>query len=138
MMGSTFFERSASFAGSKPGWYFGTGALGLGYYLDETAPDVSDGSVHRSKRLKGSELLELAEKGAGGVKEIDEKGLQRLLNSLEKKFNVNVEQRVKYADDPKKFMESEVELDEAVKALRVRFCDALLCFENKGKENGVC
>lgn len=128
IMGSTFFERSASFGGSKPGWYFGSGPQGLGYYLDENAPTISDGSMHRSKRLKGSELLELVEKGAGGVKEIDEKGLQRLLNTLEKKFNVNVEQRVKYADDPKKFMESEVELDEAVKALRVCLIGGLLCF----------
>ena len=34
-------------------------------------------------------------------------------------FNANVEQRAKYADEPKKFLDSELDLDEAVRAMNV-------------------
>lgn len=39
-------------------------------------------------------------------------------------FTHNVEQRAKYADEPQRFLESEIELDEAVRAMTV---NSLLC-----------
>jgi len=35
-------------------------------------------------------------------------------------FTHNVEQRAKYADEPQRFLESEIDLDEAVKSMTVR------------------
>ena len=123
------FIQSASFIGSREGYYFGTDSLGTGYYrLVGNGQDVSakrkrdDVNQHQPR---GEELLELVERQAGRViKEIDEVGLERLLRALEKKFNANVERRIQYEEEPQKFMDSEVELDEAVKGLRVR----VLCY----------
>lgn len=122
------FIQSASFIGPRQGYFFGTGALGTGYYRLSNSEDQErdHGRVSKRKRdiepLHGEELLELVERQAGRVvKEIDGAALERLLRSLEKKFNVNVERRIQYANEPPKFMESEMELDEAVKSLRVRF-----------------
>ena len=46
-----------------------------------------------------------------------EYGYQYLCYVLQ--FNANVEQRAKYADEPKKFLDSELDLDEAVRAMNV-------------------
>jgi hypothetical protein len=125
------YVQSSSFVGSREGYYFGTDSLGTGYYR---LPENGHGLSSKRKRdegnqdqPRGEELLELVERQAGRViKEIDEKGLERLLRSLEKKFNANVERRMQYAEEPQKFMESEVELDEAVKGLHVRVCFTLI------------
>lgn len=50
---------------------------------------------------------------------LDARGLKRLVLALERKHTANMELRMKYADQPDKFLESEVDLDEAVKALLV-------------------
>jgi len=52
------------------------------------------------------------------VKELDVAALKQLILKFEKAVSANVKQRVKYADQPSKFMESEVELDEAISALK--------------------
>lgn len=46
--------------------------------------------------------------------EIDENSVRRISLQLEKKCARNREQRIKYADDPQKFMQSEVELNNAI------------------------
>ncbi len=50
---------------------------------------------------------------------LDEATIKKLVLNFEKRALRNQEMRVKFADDPKKFMESEVELHEAVQELRV-------------------
>ena len=47
------------------------------------------------------------------------KGLRRLVLATEKAITKNTEQRVKYADDPQKFLESETDLDESLQNLQV-------------------
>ena len=130
------FIESGSFVGPRDGYYFGTGSLGTGYYLSWGGEDAGQGRSIKRKRndedgdhrqMGGEELLELLERQSGRVvKEIDGAGLERLLRALEKKFNANVERRIQYADEPHKFMESEVELDEAVKGLHVCECFFIL------------
>ena len=66
------------------------------------------------------ELLEEAEEAAGPGAQltvVDAKTLKRLVSTLERKYQANVEQRIKYAHDPKKFLESEIELDEAIRGV---------------------
>lgn len=125
------YIESSSFVGPREGYYFGTGSLGTGYYRSRGGEDASQGRSTKRKRnedgdhrqMRGEDLLELLERQSGRVvKEIDGAGLERLLRALEKKFNANVERRIQYADEPQKFMESEVELDEAVKGLHVCEC----------------
>ncbi|KAG5458328.1 MAG: Catenin-beta-like protein, partial [Olpidium bornovanus] len=66
-----------------------------------------------------------APRGEGGRKEagarwtetLDVPGVKRMLLRFEKALSRNTELRVKYAHDPTKFMESEADLDEEIKAL---------------------
>jgi len=66
------------------------------------------------------ELLALAgaEAAAAEVEELDEKQLRVLVHRLEKAISENVKMRNKFPDKPEKFMDSEVELDAAIQALR--------------------
>lgn len=52
------------------------------------------------------------------VKELDAMQLKQLLLRFEKAISENVKMRTKHPDKPDKFMESEVELDEAISAMR--------------------
>eukprot|EP00743_Colponemidia_sp_Colp-15_P002770 GILK01002998.1.p1 GENE.GILK01002998.1~~GILK01002998.1.p1 ORF type:complete len:543 (-),score=135.01 GILK01002998.1:59-1645(-) len=51
------------------------------------------------------------------VDTLDLQGLKRMLTAFDKKFRHNEEMRLKYPDQPEKFMDSEVDLDEEVKRL---------------------
>lgn len=51
------------------------------------------------------------------VKELDATQLRNLVFRFEKAVNKNVEMRVKYPDQPEKFMDSEIALDEALASL---------------------
>lgn len=59
--------------------------------------------------------------GAEEYKEekVDLPWLRKTALNFEKKISKNAEQRAKYEDDPTKFMESEADLDDAVKALSI-------------------
>jgi hypothetical protein len=122
-MSEELFAASSQFQGSREGYYFGCGERGVGYYMDDVYGTKKRRKTDLFAEVRGGdELLQLVEKEAGMSsrgQDIDAKGLKRLLQNLEKRFNVNVEQRVKYSGEPQKFMESEVELDEAVCALNV-------------------
>lgn len=48
----------------------------------------------------------------------DQNYLKKLLISLDKNLQKNLEQREKFSKDPQKFMESEMELDEDIKKLQ--------------------
>lgn len=49
---------------------------------------------------------------------LDEASVKRLVNQLEKKLSKNRELRIKYADDPQKFLESEMDLNNAIQVGR--------------------
>ena len=59
--------------------------------------------------------------GDGGGEEdtllLDARALRRVVVSFEKRLNANVEARMRYADKPEKFMDSELALDAEVRAL---------------------
>ncbi|PSC73978.1 beta-catenin 1 [Micractinium conductrix] len=128
------FMAAPRFAGARPGYYFGRGASGVGYYLDSKQAAPAEGEADddagaaaaaaaraRARHVDAGELLREAEEAAGdaGMEMLDAKGLKRLTLQLERKYNSNLEARMRYADQPDKFMESEADLDEAVKALLV-------------------
>lgn len=48
---------------------------------------------------------------------LDAKSLRRLVNAFSKRYQENMELRLKYVDEPEKFLESEVDLDEHIKGL---------------------
>eukprot|EP00904_Undaria_pinnatifida_P000363 jgi/Undpi1/10327/HiC_scaffold_28.g12777.m1 len=62
-------------------------------------------------------MLEEADKEE--VSEVDVTGVKQLLLLLERKINRNQMMRVKFPEQPEKFVDSEVELDTAVKSLSV-------------------
>jgi hypothetical protein len=118
------FIASSTWLGSKPNYYFSTGVSGTGYYLDVSSKKrkVSEhDEPHRKKtaventKVDGAALLEAAEAEAGDDVldfDLDEPGLKLLVLGFEKKINKNQRLRVKFVDEPDKFVESECELDE--------------------------
>uniref|UniRef100_A0A7S3R3A3 Beta-catenin-like protein 1 N-terminal domain-containing protein n=1 Tax=Dunaliella tertiolecta TaxID=3047 RepID=A0A7S3R3A3_DUNTE len=116
------FQPSRTFQGSRPGFFFTAGPQGLGYYLDEKQADegkAEEPEPEQVKQLDPEELLKQAEEDAhiDQIQLLDAKGLKRIVTALEKKYKENLEQRMKYAEAPEKFLDSEVDLDEQVKSL---------------------
>jgi len=138
------FVPSRTFVGARPGYVFGTGEEGTGYYPDTgrraQKRGRDDGEAEaRGKRgypggtgaeaeageLDGAALLEAAEREAeeDGAStavvdyDLDLAGLKVLVLGFEKRITKNQKMRVKFADEPVKFVESELELDEEIKKL---------------------
>ena len=63
------------------------------------------------------EKLEKADEAGDDV--LEETKLKRMILNFEKKIAKNQELRIKFPDDPAKFMSSEVELHDAVQEMRV-------------------
>ncbi|CAF0903464.1 unnamed protein product [Adineta ricciae] len=63
-------------------------------------------------------LLQMLEQESS-AEALDETSLKRMLSQLEKRISKNQEMRIKYPDNPEKFMESEIELNDAVQELHV-------------------
>ncbi|KAK2076040.1 hypothetical protein QBZ16_001376 [Prototheca wickerhamii] len=84
--------------------------------------EVDDGDAPSASRraLNAEELLEEAEREAGDVQleAVDPRAVRRLAGALSKKASVNLEQRTRHAGEPSRFLESEIELDEAINALQ--------------------
>lgn len=57
--------------------------------------------------------------GAEGMSTLDAAELKRMVTAFEKKVRINEKNRMKFPDQPDKFMDSELELDEAVGELQV-------------------
>ncbi|KAK9819671.1 hypothetical protein WJX72_000948 [[Myrmecia] bisecta] len=124
------FIPSASFVGSRPGYYFTSGEQGVGYYADPRQPkqnvleDKQESlKPQAAEPVDANELLREAEKQAGddGAQQLqllDAKGLKRLVLVFERKYKENMEMRMKHSDAPEKFMDSEVDLDESVRSLQ--------------------
>ncbi|OWA52592.1 Beta-catenin-like protein 1 [Hypsibius exemplaris] len=54
-----------------------------------------------------------------GAEPFDETALRKLINAFDKKVLKNREHRVKYSDDPTKFMDSEIELNDAIQEMHI-------------------
>ncbi|GMH44993.1 hypothetical protein BSKO_12950 [Bryopsis sp. KO-2023] len=120
------FILATKFDGAKPGYYFSTASKGVGYYLDPKAPltdasqskEDSKGDVVEFKEKKQGVdpeiLLKQAEEQAKSFETLDSKAVRRLVLAFERKYKDNLEQRMKYSDQPERFMDSEVDLDQCV------------------------
>jgi hypothetical protein len=121
--------KQENFSGSRPGQYYGTRDGTTGYHPDGGVPAPTrkrgpedaglPSSSARSavrpalQRSSGLALLEAleGEQGRGMRMELeDAKSVQRVLKSLVKKHNKNMEDRLKYVTVPEKFYDSEMEL----------------------------
>jgi beta-catenin-like protein 1 len=72
--------------------------------------------------LSAAELLaeaerELAESQEEVVQQVDANSMKRMVLSVERKINANMQMRMKYPDRPEKFMDSELELYQELKQL---------------------
>jgi len=79
--------------------------------------EINDDEVHLSKEEE-EEILKLVDQ-APEVKPLDLTQLKKMVLQFEKKITKNQQMRVKFPDNPNKFMESEVELDEEIKNLHL-------------------
>jgi beta-catenin-like protein 1 len=149
------FVASATWQGSKPGYYFGTSNQGTGYYQDSrkqhhpskqknvVVDDDNDGTVvdhsnNQSPRKKSVriaednneikillEQLEAKSKDAVVV-ELSAKGTRAAAKSLQSIYQKNLQQRATFADDPQKYMDSEVQLYEQLTGLQAVGADPSL------------
>ena len=122
-----------AFQGARPGYFFRLGAQGPGYYLDRVARDAATLAMPPPKRRKNAEeLLAEAEAEAGlagssgrgpdadfadASTVLDDKALRKLVLSFERRYAANQAARMKHPDAPEKFVDSEVDLDESLRAL---------------------
>lgn len=121
------FVASAQFAGPRANYVFTTRESGTGYYLEASTrgrPRDEEGPPTKKRFVSGGvdgeepSVEEILRRGElVEVSEMDSEAAKRLLLQLEKRMLVNRELRVKYADDPRRFVDSEVDLDEAIKEL---------------------
>ncbi|KAJ1458298.1 Catenin-beta-like protein [Pelagophyceae sp. CCMP2097] len=117
------FEAAAKFAGARPGYVFTTRKGQTGYYTD--GPE-DDGGGDRKKRKVEPHNEEdetiaaiLSRNEAVDVSELTPASLKHLMLSLEKKITRNSQLRVRFSSEPAKFVDSEIELDEAIKEVGV-------------------
>ena len=80
--------------------------------LVEDAPEV--------KIIENNDVLSLRVScfSHSKVKEMDEVQVKQLCLKLQRSMDENLELRTKYPTEPQKFLDSEVELDEAIQALQ--------------------
>eukprot|EP01035_Chromulina_nebulosa_P018369 gene18369-24066_t len=134
-----FIPSNNGFIGSKPGYYFTNGSKGLGYYYDPQQKDVLnhkievstdnlkrkredfesndqlDEDIDDSNATNIEKILENAEKS--GIVPLDANSIKQLLINFDKKINKNQKIRMKYPNEPDKFMETEIELNEQIQEL---------------------
>lgn len=140
------FISSPVFAGKKEGYIFQLGEKGLGYYRDpfytssssSSAPATTMPQPNGRKRKAGEgltsddEIVGLDGNGdavdeggdmdalleeAGTVVQLDASSLRQLLLSFEKKITKNQKHRMKYSEEPERFMDSELELHTEIQEL---------------------
>jgi beta-catenin-like protein 1 len=127
---ATPFIASNRWQGAKPGYVFTTRRGKVGYYLESAgtaagagAEEDADDDPPAAKRVRRAEDEEpsieqlLAKGDAADIEELDLSGLKQLLLAFEKKINKNQNMRVKFPDEPAKFVESEIELDDEIKRM---------------------
>eukprot|EP00873_Tetraselmis_striata_P034402 jgi/Tetstr1/454666/TSEL_041556.t1 len=115
------FIPAAAFQGAIPGYFFQAGEEGIGYYKDKHRP-AEEAPVREVPQVDPEALLKEAEEAAADAEVLellDVKSLRRLMIAFDRKYQANVQQRMKYSDAPEKFMDSEVELASEMKKLFV-------------------
>eukprot|EP00897_Mesotaenium_endlicherianum_P007045 jgi/Mesen1/6369/ME000329S05538 len=95
-----------------------TGATGRPRVDSKRTPERA-GGVEQEEPEVDMTILDGLEKDSEPGEALDVRGLKRLVLSFEKKLRDNLAARMKFMDQPERFMESEVELDEEVKKLQV-------------------
>ena len=123
------FIPAARYEGVRPGYVFKTDSLGLGYYLDEPGGggqavggkrSLDDGRGEPAKKrqhIPSSSDDVLDEPDNLPVGPLDAAGLKAKLLSFERKINKNQEMRMRFPQDPEKFMDSEVDLHDELQEL---------------------
>ncbi|XP_064086739.1 beta-catenin-like protein 1 [Macrobrachium nipponense] len=96
-------------------------ARGLGPLPPSHLNSVSHVTSARTQKIIEEKLMELeeTESGEGTDGPLDEVKLKKMILGFEKRVLKNQELRIKFPDDPRKFMESEIDLNEAVEELHV-------------------
>mmetsp|Transcript_3243 Transcript_3243/g.7202 ORF Transcript_3243/g.7202 Transcript_3243/m.7202 type:complete len:592 (+) Transcript_3243:47-1822(+) len=77
--------------------------------IGEDLPDEID-QAEIDQMLEQADTLHIEGMNEGAVK--------RMVLQLERKIKMNQEQRIKFSDDPEKFLKSELDLDEAIKKFK--------------------
>eukprot|EP01038_Epipyxis_sp_PR26KG_P004880 gene4880-6837_t len=134
------FMPAASFDGRREGYIFKRGGNGLGYYIDkllypsngdvDEQNDLAENNIGIKKRkrvlIDGNDdddpeendidrLLREAE--STEIAQLDSNSLKQLLLNFEKKITKNQKMRMKYPDEPEKFLDSEMELHAEIQEL---------------------
>lgn len=132
------FVPAREFSGARDGFVFKKGAQGVGYYEDKALSSadslgrkrprqeddsIISGSVKRSvtsSSSSGSSMPPPISRSQEVKVEpaLSEPTVAKMCSLLEKKMQTNLEERSKFADNPARFMESEMELDEAISSLK--------------------
>ncbi|CAF3329780.1 unnamed protein product [Rotaria socialis] len=87
-----------------------------GPMLSSNGSSISSANLASLNSEERDKLLQMLEQESSTV-ELDETSLKRMLSQLEKRISKNQEMRIKYPDQPEKFMDSEIELNDAVQEL---------------------
>ena len=121
-MASTIYIPAKTYEGHRPGYVFTTRDGRTGYYDDPVSRDAAAEPPPAKRARSGGELPAavesiLAKADEAEIAELDAASLKRLLLAFEKKITRNRQMRVKYFDDPAKFAESEVDLDDAIREM---------------------
>jgi beta-catenin-like protein 1 len=132
------FVPTPAWNGSKPGYYYGTGSQGTGYYIESsnensTAPgmkkrrgvQIAEDFNETRIIMNAEKLLENAEENARYSKVIDltVKGVRIAALALSKAIEANEIQRGENPDQPEMYMDSEVALYEAISILKALAAD---------------
>jgi beta-catenin-like protein 1 len=96
----------------------------LSYTPSQTADDEeydqqNNTNAKKAKRRKLNEESDQSINADSVESELDETALKRLLLQFERKVLKNQEMRIKFADNPTKFMDSEIELFDTIQEMHV-------------------
>jgi beta-catenin-like protein 1 len=84
------------------------------------APRIADEAGGAQSQLDAAELLKAIE--AEEPPPLDDAGIRKLIGNFDKKAAKNAEMRVKFPQEPTKFIDSEVELNTAIQV------KTIMCF----------
>lgn len=88
------------------------------FSLPPSTSSSAAGNLNHTDGLDIDKILELADSNAP-VPEIDASTLKRLILQFERKVLKNQEMRIKHAESPERFMESEMELFDVLKEMHI-------------------
>lgn len=85
--------------------------------IDLKEDSVSEIQETKKENLNIDEIIKKAEEASKDIESFDAKNVKKLAFQLQRRFKENSELRLKYQNDPEKFMNSEIELDMAIENL---------------------